>query len=106
MFSHFKAENNAKVLPKQTKILGTPRASYYPIYVEQQEGKLYKTYMDSDFSIAGWKRYPIHKKGVKKTKDTGNENVGTTFAPFDSGVVFKGKLRYHNLKKSRTWSIA
>jgi len=104
-FSHFKAVKNIKVLPKRTEILGTPRASYYPIYIEQQDGKLYKTYMDSDFSIAGWKRYPIHKNGVKKTEDTGNENVGTTFAPLDGGVVFKGKLRFFNLKRAELGAI-
>jgi hypothetical protein len=56
--------------------------------------------MDADFKIAGRKRYPVHK-GDKtvKTEDTGNENVGTTFTPLDTGVVFEGKLRYHNLKK-------
>jgi len=104
-FSNFKAIENIKPLSPRKEILGTPRASYYPIYIEQKEGKLYKTYMDSDFSIAGWKRYPIHKNGVKKTEDTGNENVGTTFAPLDSRVVFEGKLRYHNLKKAELGAI-
>ncbi len=104
-FSHFKAVKNINPLKPRKEILGTPRASYYPIYIKQRKDKLYKTYMDSDFSIAGWKRYPIHKNGVKKTEDTGNENVGTTFAPLDSGVVFKGKLRYHNLKKAEFGAI-
>jgi len=104
-FSHFKAVDNIKVLPKRTEILGTPRASYYPIYIEQTEGNLYKTYMDSDFSIAGWKRYPIHQNGVKETEKTGNDNVGTTFTPLDKGVVFNGKLRYHNLKKAELGAI-
>jgi CRISPR-associated protein (TIGR03986 family) len=104
-FSHFKAENNAQVLQKRTEILGTPRASYYPIYIKQQDGNLFTTYMD-DFSIAGWKRYPIHQGNkTTKTEDTGNTKVGTTFAPLNSGVIFKGKLRYHNLKRVELGAI-
>ena len=103
-FSHFKAQNVVELKPR-TEILGTPRASYYPVYIKQNSTD-YKTYMDSNFKIAGWKRYPIHKgSNVSKTTDTGNENVGTTFTPLKEGVVFKGKLRYHNLKKTELGAI-
>jgi CRISPR-associated protein (TIGR03986 family) len=99
-FSHFKAISNITLLAPKREILGTPRASYYPIYVKQADGKLYKTFMDGDFEIAGRKRYQIHNSNqTTKTIDTGNENVGTTFKPLKDGVIFKGKLRYHNLKR-------
>ncbi len=105
-FSHFKAVENVKVLEKRTVILGTPRASYYPMYVKQQEGKLFTTFMNGDFNISGWKRYPIHNGSkVTTTTDTGNENVGTTFFPLKEGVVFKGKVRYHNLKKAELGAL-
>lgn len=105
-FSHFKAVERAETLDKRTEILGTPRASYYPIYVKQEEGKLFSTFMDGDFAISGWKRYPIHKgSGVRKTTQTGNENVGTTFRPLKEGVVFEGKVRYHNLKKAELGAL-
>jgi len=103
-FSHFKATKNVQELEQRTEILGTPRASYYPIYVKQND-KLFTTFMD-EFSIAGWKRYPVHK-GAKtsKTEDTGNEKVGTTFVPLKEGAVFQGKLRYHNLKKAELGAV-
>jgi CRISPR-associated protein (TIGR03986 family) len=105
-FSHFKAISNITPLPSRKEILGTPRASYYPNYVLQQDGKLYKTFMDSYFEIAGRKRYPIHNSNqTTKTKDTGNENVGTTFMPLKDGVVFKGKMRFHNLKKAELGAL-
>jgi len=104
-FSHFKASSHAQSLAPRTEILGTPRASYYPMYVKQQEGKLFTTFMDGGFNISGWKRYPIHKNGVQKTTDTGNENVGTTFSPLKEGVVFQGKVRYHNLKKAELGAL-
>jgi len=100
-FSHFKAVSGITELNQRIEILGTPRASYYPIYVKQKDGKLFTTFMDSGFNISGRKRYPIHQgSGVKKTPDTGNENVGTAFRALKEGVVFQGKLRYHNLKKA------
>ncbi len=103
-FSHFKAQNATELSPR-TEILGTPRASYYPIYIKQYNTN-FKTYMDADFKISGWKRYPIHKgSNVIKTTDTGNENVGTTFSPLKEGVSFNGKLRYHNLKKAELGAI-
>ena len=104
-FSHFKAVENIIPLETRREILGTPRASYYPMYIRQYNTD-FTTYMDSNFSIAGRKRYPIHNNNTtKRTKDTGNENVGTTFSPLADGAVFKGKLRYHNLKKSELGAI-
>jgi len=103
-FSHFLATGNVKKLSVRTEILGTPRASYYPIYVEQN-GNNFTTFMD-DFTIAGWKRYPIHKENSpQKTEDTENENVGTSFTPLKEGAVFRGKLRYHNLKKAELGAL-
>ena len=99
-FSHFKAISNITPLAPRKEILGTPRASYYPAYVKQKDGKLFTTFMDSYFEIAGRKRYPIHNSNqTTKTTDTGNDNVGTTFKPLKDEVVFRGKMRYHNLKK-------
>lgn len=104
-FSHFKAISKAQSLAERVEILGTPRASYYPIYIKQHNTD-FITYMDSSFSLAGRKRYPVHKGSkTTKTKDTGNEKVGTSFVPLKEGVVFQGKLRYHNLKKAELGAI-
>lgn len=105
-FSHFKAVSNPTVLPQRSEILGTPRASYYPIYVKQTDGKLFTTFMDGHFEIAGRKRYPIHNSNkTTRTTNTGNDNVGTSFKPLKDGVVFKGKLRFHNLKKTEIGAL-
>ena len=45
-FSHFKAVPNAQVMPQRTEILGTPRASYYPMYIKQNDDG-YTTFMDT-----------------------------------------------------------
>ncbi len=105
-FSHFKATKNIKELQSRTEILGTPRASYYPIYVKQNKDELFSTFMDKDFSLAGRKRYPIHNgSGVMQTESTKNEKVGTTFQPLDKNVIFQGKVRFHNLKKAELGAL-
>jgi len=102
-FSHFFARN-ARELDRRSEVLGTPRASYYPIYIKQ-DGRVYVTFMD-DFIIAGRKRYPIHKSNEPTTTpDTGNDSVRTTFIPLDKDVEFIGKLRFFNLKKAELGAL-
>ncbi len=106
-FSNFVANSELKELEddEEEVVLGTPRASYYPMYVQQQDGfDDFMTFMNSHFSISGRKRYPINKKiesyPLPTNKDGKvNKKVLTTFTPLKSGVIFNGKLRYHNLKK-------
>jgi len=96
--SHFKPIFQPTQMSEKTLILGTPRPSYYPIYIEQQiNSNSYKTYMDKNFKIKGWKRYPIHKNLPSHQNET-HSKVTTTFKPLKQGVEFKGKLKYHNLK--------
>lgn len=82
--------------------MGSPKASYYPIYIMQQNGSRgyvseYNTYNDS--KISGWKRYPIRDAihGHKATDDF-NEKLDTWMIPLREGAVFKSKVRFHNLK--------
>jgi len=109
-FSHFKALNEAKELDEKIEVLGTPRASYYPMYVKQRDGRLFTTFMDNGFSISGRKRYPI-QKGIQSyplptTKEGKvNTDVATFFTPLKEEVVFQGKLRYHNLKKAELGAL-
>lgn len=108
-FSHFKVAKNSKAtqMAPRTENLGTPRASFFPFYVMQEDGKLYSTFMDDEFVLAGRKRYPIHKNKPDETKIKyePNSSIGTSFRPLKEGVIFEGKLRYHNLKKAELGAI-
>lgn len=95
-------------------VLSAPKPSYYPSYVEQgdrgsygdkpADRDSYRTFMDDDVRIRGWKRYRPHE-GIRRStlpKDrNGNEltQVQTLFTPLKGGAVFKGELRVHNLRK-------
>jgi CRISPR-associated protein (TIGR03986 family) len=92
-------------------VLGAPKASYYPAYVAQttdasglRSSASFKTYMDTDAQIAGWKRYrpqdevttPPIPASVK------SEKVFSYLYPLPKGTKFNAPVRVHNL---RDWEL-
>lgn len=73
--------------------LGSPKASYYPMYISQN-GQPYKTYNNG--KLSGRKRYPVRSSVWNKS--TGDEKIDTLIHPLKAGSVFTGKVRFHNLK--------
>lgn len=96
-FSH--AWTNNKISDERLKrvvgILGQPKASYYPLYL--QNGTHYD---DPDLVIAGRKRYVIQQNAngfpAEETLPT-NENVKSRLALLPDGNTFTLKIRFHNL---------
>ncbi len=101
--------NNAQMDRSCVLALCGPKASYYPIYIDQQgrgtNGILtgnYKTYNDG--SIKGWKRYLLRQnvwsdRIVRENGEQANEvEINTTIHPLRTGTTFEGKIRFHNLK--------
>ena len=108
--SHLFAVNRPRVLNTRSEILGSPRGSYYPNYLEQEliraNQERYITYMDGRCKIRGWKRYPIRKDNrVTHSTDTGNDNIKTYFKPLKEGVKFRGKIKFFNMKKSEIGAV-
>lgn len=109
---------------KLDTVLGAPKPSWFPAYLHQ--GKLdnsgkrlagrnerearskYRTYMDDDAQLRGWKRYPV--RGTKQIlippppPPSGiSEDAKvklTALLPRERGrpVCFRGTLRFHNLR--------
>ncbi|MDD4149932.1 MAG: TIGR03986 family CRISPR-associated RAMP protein [Bacteroidales bacterium] len=90
--------NNAEIDNKLYFTLGSPKASYYPNYIEQngKNGKTeeYLTYNDS--KIRGWKRYPL-KNSIWGNKEDFNKKLDTIMIPVKKDTVFKSKIRFFNL---------
>jgi len=101
-FSHAKNINGAVELESRYVLLGGPKASYYPIYLVQN-GDEYKTLMDSNSVLAGWKRYPIHNSF--KHKCDGKSTQTTLITPLKDGVKFLSKVKFHNLKKAEIGAL-
>ena len=103
-------------IPSQTRnlqkvVLGSPKPSYYPNYVEQEGGRKnryvtekYKTLDDENARLRGWKRYPVHPlpvdEHIPSTKGPNgsiNEDIQTHLRPLPAGSLFSGSIVFHNL---------
>jgi CRISPR-associated protein (TIGR03986 family) len=119
-FGLFAADPAAEPMAPVSAVLGTPKASYYPAYVEQSPTRpgarppnkdAYRTYMDKDVQIRGHKRYRVQPGVIqgpaplRRNDGTVNEDVGSTFRPLPSGTVFRGKLRVHNLRPAELGAV-
>lgn len=98
---HAAAINNVQPGQNTEEVLASPKASYTPNYIRQsfRNGKASKNDYDNGI-IAGWKRYPVHKSGIKTNpKPDGTKNdILTKFIPLKEGTEFEFKISYHNLK--------
>ena len=102
-FSHAVAENTPEPMGPVTTILGGPKASYYPNYVEQDPARpgtgprsLWTTWQDEGVQPRGWKRYRPHEPFEQPTQQHGR--VSTTFKPLPMGTSFKFSIYVHNLR--------
>ena len=82
----------AKELTGIQTVLGEPKPSFYPGYV--QGGK---NYNEDDFQLRGYKLYWLKKTAKAAEPSNQNENVGTIMYPLDQGSTFGGVIRYRNL---------
>jgi CRISPR-associated protein (TIGR03986 family) len=99
--------NGRSPMPSTTvsTVLGTPKPTFYPNYIRQAiadpiSGKIsgeYRTFMDEDAEISGWKRYPA-SPALRQTPRAPNPDVETRFRPLPSGSQFVGRVHVHNLR--------
>lgn len=94
----------------KSTILGSPKASYYPIYIKQLKQQnedgfvvrkdnrpFYNTYMDLKAELSGRKRYPV-RDGISSNMPKGTPNMGVQFIPLKKGAKFIAKINYFNLR--------
>lgn len=100
-FSPFMSENASLDSRSYRLVLNGPKASYYPIYIDQEgvgnQGNMnyaYRTYNDG--MIRGWKRY-LHRDATWE-RHSGSDTVDTYIRPINAGAIFGGTIRFHNLR--------
>lgn len=95
-------------------VLGAPKASFYPNYVEQASEPLaepgaqpsrmngkprWRTFQDGDARLRGWKRYRPQDAMIRPPlPPKASDKVKTRFTPIDKGARFRGRIRIHNLR--------
>lgn len=102
-FSHAFADNNAIPMETHVRVLGGPKASYSPTYLQDGE-----TYRNRDARLAGHKRYPVHpaqQEAVTIKGQGGTDSTQTKFDPLQKGAEFVCKIRFHNLRKSEIGAL-
>lgn len=105
------AQNQPQPYPTLKLILGEPRPSFYPAYLQQPENlkskENYQTFLDNNAKLRGWKRYPALNENwqtanqVEQNADPDqreNDKIWTSLQPLPDGTVFQGTIRYHNLR--------
>ncbi|PIE40282.1 MAG: TIGR03986 family CRISPR-associated RAMP protein [Gammaproteobacteria bacterium] len=92
-------------------ILGSPKPTYYPAYIRQPKadeyGQLssardYKTLMNQDVELSGWKRYQTFKEAKVSQLDEdqrGNTKVQVKLVPVNTGSRFVFNIHFHNLRE-------
>lgn len=101
VFSPAFAGGEVKELETVHTTLSSPKPSFGPLYVEKG------TWNFSDASIKGRKRYPVMGRNgdAYRYNDTGNGNIETTFRPLSAGIVFSGKIHFHNLRQEELGAL-
>ena len=110
--------NPPRERPVVEAVLGSPKPTFYPSYIEQgrpqdargskpdtfARGFAWQTYMkraDAPTPRArGWKRYATRAEAVDKPPipPKASDDVITRFIPLTAGVRFRARIRVHNLR--------
>jgi len=108
-FSHALALGNPEEDELKHEILGSPKPSYYPFYLDQNNRgqKKYNTYQNPKSQLRGFKKYHIQQKERKNvyTQDQLDSDTMVHFKPLKSGTKFRLKIRYHNLRPFEIGSL-
>ena len=92
-------EKNMQIGADRRLLLGEPKATAYPLYLEQlgkNQGNL-KSYADDDFRIRGIKQYWFIDE-LRECPADAKDNVSIWAKPVIGGT-FKGKIHFENLSE-------
>lgn len=107
----FWTEESGNIFESEVKpYLGSPKPTYYPIYLKQNgqngfmrikdKGVYFSTMLDDNAQLKGWKRYPVQSNYQTEFSIPENQDKNTNpFIPLSADSEFICKIHYHNLKK-------
>ena len=81
-------------------ILNGPKPTFYPAYIRQDGGNAFRTLMEAQAQLSGWKRYPVRERAEIPPIAAGNDNnrVRIHLETVAEGTTFTTRLRFHNLR--------
>ena len=87
---------NARTQGNQTFILGSPKPTYYPFYLEQNNPDELKTYFSDQTYLSGYKRYLVRQSAV--SGQISPSKVTKTFVSLTANTKFTANIHFHNLR--------
>ena len=87
---------NARTQGNQTFILGSPKPTYYPFYLEQNNPNELKTYFSDRTYLSGYKRYLVRQSAVSGQLPP--SKVTKAFVPLTANTKFTANIHFHNLR--------
>lgn len=91
-FTSAELQGNATFAHDVRLALAKPHPSYYPLYLGKGQ-----TWNVESVEIAGRKRYPVRCEN-DIVGNEGTDNMSRIIRPLGSGSIFKGFIRFHNLR--------
>jgi len=82
-----------KKISEVTVILASPKASYYPFYLNDAN------YYSKEPEINGFKRYPVHTYPKTSVLNPDNQDIQSVIKPLPQQTKFTSVIRFHNLRK-------
>lgn len=87
---------NVNIEEEQTFILGSPKPTYYPFYLEQKTLGDLQTYFSKNTNLSGYKRYLVQEKA--KIGNESKAKVTKSFTPLSANTRFSTTIYFHNLR--------
>ncbi|WP_217536103.1 TIGR03986 family type III CRISPR-associated RAMP protein [Vibrio metschnikovii] len=96
--SHALPEQTFELTDSEATVLGEPKPSFYPSYLQQTEGNNFTSYMDKNILLSGQKFYSRTQAQLPPPPDrsTTRVQIRLEFAP--KNITWKAKIRFHNLR--------
>lgn len=111
-FSDASCITNKGLYTSAAAVLGQPKASYLPAYLEQHNAKGNQVYNElsqyqTTSELKGWKRYPARQSfQAHLPKDLAEKfAIQSQLELMDVGSHFSGKIMFHNLKPAELGAL-
>lgn len=85
----------AKPISEQTFVLGGPKPSFFPFYLEQNNPDKMANYFSENTIISGYKRFLLRDQAEEGKKN--KSKVTSSFYPLAAGTEFSTVITFHNL---------
>lgn len=80
-------------------VLSSPKPTFYPAYIRQDNDRAFHQLMESKSQLSGWKRYPVHPAAVAPPPPKSGAKSQIKLETVPPGAAFQFTLRVHNLRR-------